>query len=223
MLWQEDIAEITALLEQLEENKEKIAQGNAIERENYEVRRKINSAREKNRLYGLLQQQTARQIALIGKLLARYDAESDEAMRRRLLARIAVVGAYIKRRGNLMFIMEGSETVDIRELSRALDESFANMKLLGADCAVDCPTEGTLLCRDAARVYDFFEAVTEEAMQSLETVWLKVRELADCFVFNFEFVCGESLAAFGKVADRCVFEDGAWCFTLRIGKAGEGQ
>ena len=223
VLWQEDIAEITALLEQLEENKEKIAQGNAIERENYEVRLKINSAREKNRLYGLLQQQTARQIALIGKLLARYDAESDEAIRRRLLARIAVVGAYIKRRGNLMFIMEGSETVDIRELSRALDESFANMKLLGADCAVDCPTEGTLLCRDAARVYDFFEAVTEEAMQSLETVWLKVRELADCFVFNFEFVCGESLAAFGKVADRCVFEDGAWCFTLRIGKAGEGQ
>ena len=221
VLWQEDITEITALLEQLEANKEKIARGNAIERENYEVKLKINSAREKNRLYGLLQQQTARQIELIGKLLARYDAESDEETRRSLLARIAVIGAYIKRRGNLLFIMEGAETVDISELYRALDESFANIRLLGADCAVDCPTKGLLRCRDAARVYDFFEAVTEEAMESLETVWLKVRELADSFVFYFEFVCDKSLAAFGNVADRCAFEDGAWCFTLQIRKAGD--
>lgn len=223
VLWQEDITEITALLEQLEANKEKIAQGNAIEKENYEIKLKINSAREKNRLYGLLQQQTARQIERIGGMLTQYDAEPDEESRRKLLAKIAVVGAYIKRRGNLLFIMEGTETVDVLELSRALDESFANIRLLGADCAVDCPTEGLLLCRDAARVYDFFEAVTEEAMESLETVWLKVRESEKFFVFNFEFVCSASLAAFGNVADRCVFEDDAWCFTLRIRKAGDGQ
>lgn len=223
VLWQEDITEITALLEQLEENKEKIAQGNAIEKENYDIKLKINSAWEKNRLYGLLQQQTARQIELIGELLTQYDAESDEEVRRKLLARIAVLGAYIKRRGNLMFIMEGAETVEILELYRALDESFANIRLLGADCAVDCPTEGLLICRDAARVYDFFEAATEEAMDSLETVWLKVRETADFFIFNFEFVCGKSLAAFGNVSDRWIFEDGVWCFTLRIRKASDGQ
>lgn len=223
VLWQEDITEITALLEQLEANREKIAQGNAIEKENYDIKLKINSAREKNRLYVLLQQQTARQIELIGGMLTQYDAESDEEKSRKLLAKIAVLGAYIKRRGNLMFIMKDTEMVDILELYRALDESFANIRLLGTDCAVDCPMEGTLLCRDAARVYDFFEAVTEEAMASLETVWLKVRESKKFFLFNFEFVCGESLAAFGNVADRFVFEDGAWCFTMRIRKAGDGQ
>ena len=223
VLWQEDITEITVLLEQLEENREKIARGNMIEKENYDVSLKINSAREKNRLYGMLQQQTARQIEMIGRQLAQYDEEQDEEKRRRLLAEIAVEGAYIKRRGNLMFIMEGSEKVEISELSRALDESFANIRLLGADCAVDCPAEGLLLCRDAARIYDFFEAVIEDSMEELQTVWLKVRELADCFIFNFEFVCGKSLAVFGNVADQCVFENGAWCFTLRIRKAGERQ
>ena len=223
VLWQEDITEITALLERLEENKEKIAEGNAIERENYDLKLKINSAREKNRLYGLLQQQMARQIELVGDLMAQYDAEKDAEKRRRLLARTAVVGAYIKRRGNLMFLMENTETIDILELSRALDESFANIKLFCADCAVDCPTEGLLLCRDATRVYDFFEAVTEVAAESLETVWMKGRSLADAFVFTLEVVCGKSLAAFGNVADACTFEDGAWCFTLRVGKAGERQ
>ena len=223
VLWQEDITGITVLLEQLEENREKIAQGNIIEKENYDVSLKINSAREKNRLYGMLQQQTARQIELIGRQLARYDEEQDEEKRRRLLAEIAVEGAYIKRRGNLMFIMEGSEKVEISELSRALDESFANIRLLGVDCAVDCPMEGLLLCRDAARVYDFFEAVVEDSMENLQTVWLKVRELSDLFIFNFEFVCRKSLAVFGNVADQCVFENDAWCFTLRIRKAGERQ
>lgn len=223
VLWQEDITGITVLLEQLEENREKIARGNMIEKENYDVSLKINSAREKNRLYGMLQQQTARQIELIGRQLAQYDEEQDEEKRRRLLAEIAVEGAYIKRRGNLMFIMEDSEKVEISELSRALDESFANIRLLGVDCAVDCPMEGLLLCRDAARVYDFFEAVIEDSMEELQTVWLKAREHEDCFIFNFEFVCGKSLAVYGNVADQCVFENGAWCFTLRIRKAGEGQ
>ena len=223
VLWQEDITGITVLLEQLEKNREKIARGNIIEKENYDVSLKINSAREKNRLYGMLQQQTARQIELIGRQLARYDEEQDEEKRRRLLAEIAVEGAYIKRRGNLMFIMEGSEKVEISELSRALDESFANLRILGVDCAVDCPTEGLLLCRDAARVYDFFEAVVEDSMENLQTVWLKVRELSDLFIFNFEFVCRKSLTVFGNVADQCVFENDAWCFTLRIRKAGERQ
>ena len=223
VLWQEDITDITALLERLEENKEKIAQGNVIERENYDVKLKINSAREKNRRYGLLQQQTARQIERIGGLLTRYDAEPTEEMRRSLLARIAVIGDYVKRRGNLMFIMEDAAVIDISELARALDESFANIRLLGAECAVDCPTEGLIHSRDAARIYDFFEAVMEESMESLQIVWVKVRNLADAFVFNYEVVCGKSLAAFGNGADRCVFEDGAWCFTIRIGKAGARQ
>lgn len=221
VLWQEDITEIAVLLDRLEENKEKIKQGNAIERKNYDIELKINSAREKNRLYSLLQQKTARQIELIGELLARYDAEQDEEKSRRLLAQIAVVGAYIKRRGNLIFIMERTEVINISELARSLEESFANIKLLGAECAADCPAEGLILGRDAVRIYDFIEAVTEESMESLHTVWLKVRSLGESFVFYLEVVCEKPLSAFGNVADRCVFEDGAWCFTVEIGKAGE--
>lgn len=77
-----------------------------------------------------------------------------------------------------MFIMEGSEKVEISELSRALDESFANLRLLDVDCAVDCPTEGLLLCRDAARVYDFFEAVVEDSMENLQTYLFSI--LSSC-------------------------------------------
>lgn len=221
VLWQEDITDIAALLEQLEENRETIAQSNNLERENYNTKLKINAVREKNRIYDLLQQQTVRQIELINKLLAQYDAESDEDKRRSLLAKIAVVGAYIKRRGNLMFIGEKSETMDISELSLCLDESFANLELMNVKCAIDIPKKGLIFVRDAVRIYDFFETVTEESIENLHFVWLKVRSLADAFIFYLEVVCEKPLSDFEALAEHCDFEDGVWRFTLRIGKAGE--
>lgn len=221
VLWQEDIADITALLEQLEENRETIAQSNTLEWENYNTKLKINTVREKNRLYDLLQQQTARQIELINELLARYDTQPDEDKRRSLLAEISVIGAYIKRRGNLTFIGEKFETMDILELSRCLDESFTNLELMGVECAASCPKEGLIFVRDAVRVYDFFEAVTEKSIEDMHSVWLKVRRLADSFSFYLEVVCEKPLSDFEEFADHCDFEDGVWCFTLRIGKAGE--
>lgn len=221
VLWQEDITEIVELLEKLEKNKDTISRSNTIEKENYEIELKINSAREKNRLYVLLQQQTAEQIEFINEFLALYDKEIDEEKKHLLLVKIAVVGAYIKRRGNLMFIMEGSKTIDISELSRCFEESFSNMKLLDIECAFDCPQEGLMLGQDAVRVYDFMEKVTEYSMDNLHAVWLKLRNTADSFIFYLEVVCDKSLAVFEKDVDHCIFEDEAWCFTIHIDKAGD--
>ena len=125
VLWQEDITDLTALLEKLEENRKTISESNYVEQENYKTKVKINTVREKNRLYDRLQAQTAHQIELLDKLLTQYEAESNPEIRRSLLAKAAVIGAYIKRRGNLMFIGEKSNVTDTAELSACLDESFA--------------------------------------------------------------------------------------------------
>ena len=154
------------------------------------------------------------------ELLAQYDTESYEK-RRNLLAKITVAGAYIKRRGNLMFIGEKSETMDFLELSRCLDASFANLELMGVECAVDCPKEGLIFVQDAVCIYDFLETVIEKSMEQLHTIWLKVRSLADAFIFYLEVVSEKPLPGFEKYADDCNFEDGICRFTLRIGKAGE--
>ena len=127
VLWQEDVADITALLERLEENRKTIAESNYLEQENYKTKLKINTVREKNRLYDWLQAQTAHQIELLDRLLAQYETETDPESCRSLLAKAAVIGAYIKRRGNLMFIGERSDVTDAAELSACFDESFANL------------------------------------------------------------------------------------------------
>lgn len=221
VLWQEDVTDITALLERLEENKKTIAESNYLERENYKTKVKINTVREKNRLYDRLQAQTAHQIELLDQLLTQYEAETDPEIRRSLLAKAAVIGAYIKRRGNLMFIAEKSDVTDTAELSACLDESFANLELMGVECAVDIPDKNSIYIRDAIRVYDFFEAVTEAAMDDIRFVWLKARSLADAVIFHLQAESKTELSALSGLADTCTCEEGVWRFSLRIGKAGE--
>ena len=221
VLWQEDITDITAVLQKLEENRKTISESNDVEQENYKTKVKINTVREKNRLYDRLQAQTAHQIELLDQLLTQYEAQSDPEIRRSLLAKAAVIGAYIKRRGNLMFIGEKSDVTDTAELTACLDESFANLELMGVECAIDIPDKNSIYTRDAIRVYDFFEAVTEEAMDDLQFVWLKARGLEDAVIFYLQAESKTDLLALASLSDTCTCEEGVWRFSLRIGKAGE--
>ena len=192
-----------------------------MEEENYKTKVKINTVREKNRLYDLLQAQTAHQIELLDQLLTQYEAQPDPEIRCSLLAKAAVVGAYIKRRGNLMFIGEKSDVTDTAELSACLDESFANLELMGVECAIDIPGKNTITIRDAIRVYDFFEAVTEETMDDLHFVWMKARSVEDAVIFYLQAESKNNLSALSEISDTCVCEEGVWRFSLRIRKAGE--
>lgn len=221
VLWQEDITDMTALLEKLEENRKTIEESNCIEEENYKTKVKINTLREKNRLYDQLSRKTAGQINRLDELLNQYEAEQDPARARRLLAKIGVIGAYVKRRGNLIFIEEKAKVTDTAELLACLEESFTGLRLMGAECALDVPQGQRISVQDAARVYDFFEAVTEAALDTLTFLWLKGRVREDAIVFLLEAESAADLSPFAGLADTCACEDGVWHFTLRIGKAGE--
>lgn len=221
VLWQEDITDITALLERLEENRKTIEDSNCLEEENYKTKVKINTLREKNRLYDRLQKQTAGQINLLDGLLNQYEAENDPETARSLLAKIGVIGAYIKRRGNLIFIEEKAEVTDTAELSACLEESFAGLKFMNVECALNIPEGLRIPVTGAARIYDLFEAAMEAALEDLRSVWLKGRALESAVAFYLEVESKTDLSRLAGRADSCGCEDGVWRFTLRVGKAGE--
>lgn len=216
VLWLEDISAINELLRELESNRVEIAESNNLERENYNMKLKINALHEKNRLYDLFHEQTAREIALLDDILTRYESAENESERRRLLAQAAIVGAYIKRRGNLMFIGEKSDVTDTTELALCLNELFSNIELLGTECAMSVPERVRIKTRDAIGLYDFFGNIVEAAMDDLRSLWLKVRSTENELVFLFEVETGA--ADFCKCAAACggaVNEDGVWRFALR--------
>lgn len=220
VLWQEDIADMTALLERLEENRKTIEDSNCLEEENYKTKVRINALREKNRLYDRLQKQTASQIDLLDGLLNQYEAEADPEAARSLLAKIGVIGAYVKRRGNLIFIEEKAEVTDTAELSACLEESFTSLQFMDVECALDIPKGEMIPVKGAARTYDLFEAAMEAALDDLRSVWLKGRALESAVVFYMEVESGTDLSRLAGLADSCACEDGVWRFTLRVGKAG---
>ena len=102
-----------------------------------------------------------------------YDEKENPEKRRSLLAKITVIGAYIKRRGNLIFIREKTETIDTTELALCMEESFSNLKLMGVECEADIPKGSKIFTQDAILVYDFFEKVMETAIDDMSFVWLK--------------------------------------------------
>ena len=222
VLWQEDVAELAEAIEQSEENCRNLAERNCIRRENLETRKKLLTLQEKNWANDLLRRETAPQIDLIDRLLRQYDTEPDDRKRRRLLAGVAVVGAYIKRYGNLLLVNERTKTADLRDLSRCFEESFVNLELLGVNCLHTLPPELTLATRDMLHVYRSFEAAVEACLYDLHHVWINARESGGWVLMNLEFVCDTDLSPLASAANAFSCEDGACRFTFKLQKGGAG-
>ena len=221
ILWQEDIEYIIMLIERMEENRKTIEESNCLEQENYQTKAKINMLREKNRLYDKLQTQTARQIGLLNELLSRYEAEEDLGKSRRLLAKISVIGTYIKRYGNLIFIGERAEISDVAELGACLEESFSSLKLMGIECALTAPAGERIYVQDAVRIYSFFESIVEACVDSIQFMWVKIRPCGEELIVCMEVESEANLSSFFDKAEKGEYEDGVWKFTFTVKKAGE--
>ena len=221
ILWQEDIEYIIMLLERMEENRKTIEESNCLEQENYQTKAKINMLREKNRLYDKLQTQTAGQIGLLNELLSRYEGEEDLVRSRRLLAKISVIGTYIKRYGNLIFIGERAEISDVAELGACLEESFSSLKLMGIECALTAPAGERIYVQDAVRIYSFFESIVEACVNSIQFMWVKIRPCGEELIVCMEAESEANLSSFFDKAEKGECEDGVWKFTFTVKKAGE--
>ena len=61
----------------------------------------------------------------------------------------------------------------------------------------------------------------ETAMENLDSVWLKGRNTDTNIILHLEVECKTDLSELSDLADGFTSEDGAYCFTIRIGKGGE--
>ena len=222
VLWQEDVSELTEAIEQIEENCRDLSERNRIRQENLETKKKILSLQEKNRAADVLNRETAGQISMIEHLLTQYDAENDAQKREKLLAGAAVLGAYIKRYGNLLLVSHREETADIRDLSRCFEDSFVNLELLDVKCLCTLPADVILATKDMLRIYHAFETILEDCLFDLHSVWVNARERKGQFLVSIDFVCDTDLSGHKADADLYSCEDGTCRFTFQLQKGGEG-
>ena len=194
VFWKEDISALNQVQKELELTRDELRDtGDVLEVENAQRARWLKLT-EENRLYDMMEAQTARQIAMLRDLLAELQKTKEPDRARRLLGRVIIIGTYIKRRNNLIFVGEQRGAISVQELLLCLNESSENISVYGADCKTIIKGEGQLTVEQATQVYDLFEAVVETELESLRALLISIEvgkwvEVALC-VSAAEPLCG---------------------------------
>ena len=194
VFWKEDISALNQIRTELELARDELRDiGDVLAAENAQHARWLRLT-EENRLYDMMETQTARQIAMLRDLLAELQKTEDSGRARHLLGQAIIIGTYIKRRSNLIFVGVQRGAISVQELLLCLNESSENISVYGADCKAIVKGEGQLTVEQATQVYDLFEAVVETELESLRALLISIEvgkwvEVALC-VSAAEPLCG---------------------------------
>ena len=194
VFWKEDISALHQIRKELELTRDELRDtGDVLAAENAQRARWLKLT-EENRLYDMMEAQTARQIAMLRDLLSELQKTEDPDRARHLLGQVIIIGTYIKRRSNLIFVGVQRGAISAQELRLCLNESSENISVYGADCKAIVKGEDPLTVEQATQVYDLFEAVVEVELESLRALLISIEvgdqvEAALC-VSAAELLCG---------------------------------
>ena len=174
VFWKEDISALQQIRKELELTRDELRDtGDVLAAENAQRARWLKLT-EENRLYDMMEAQTARQIAMLRDLLSELQKTEDPDRARHLLGQVIIIGTYIKRRSNLIFVGVQRGAISAQELRLCLNESSENISVYGADCKAIVKGEDQLTVEQATQVYDLFEAVVEAELESLRALLISI-------------------------------------------------
>ena len=174
VVWQDDVEELNRQRLELDEIHASLAEeGTLIQAEN-EIKEKQAQADEKSLLYDKVAREVSTRLTKVLGLLS--IAENGKATKKNL-AQIAIIGTYIKRRGNLILLNNENELVSSSELASAFRESSDNLKLLGISSAFDVIVDGEIPLCDALKAYDLYEEIIEALLEDLSAVFVRLKVL----------------------------------------------
>lgn len=172
--WREDVTRFREVIAKLEENAALLAASNEKLSAQSRMKMQAVKARENAKLYDKALGETGDRLERIRTLLMPFkgDAlnEGDEARLRDTLGRISVLGAYVKRRSNLVLLADKSSSLPLAELHFCLRESNEALVLVPVSTIYNNEADDTLMLEasDIMRVYDSFEKETEAVLDDLE-------------------------------------------------------
>ena len=184
----------------------------------------IAKADEKNRLYDRIARDVKPQLVIISSLLDK--AEKGENVKNNL-TRVAVMGSYVKRRGNLLLIGSERGVIPIREVENAIRESSDNLRLIGIDVSLAVSGNLDIPLDYALKVYDLYERVVEVTLDSMTAIFIRLKSINDKIQLSIQIGANEgasenalkSISSDGRLSVEIEDEDIYVDFV--IGGAGE--
>ncbi|MGN1478676.1 MAG: histidine kinase N-terminal 7TM domain-containing protein [Acutalibacteraceae bacterium] len=222
VIWSEDMSALINVLDELKEAKENLEDGNAILKEENALKARELHIAEQDRLYNIIQRDTARQISLMDELICAVEQSDDEESRVRTVKKMLVIGAYLKRRSNLVFLADKTPELDVKELALTLGESMNNLEMCGIACGFKTQLSGTLPAADITAMYDFFEEITERSLDYMSTLTAVAAE-ADgkvCLIINTDSTADLSALVSENITAK-KDDDSEWQVVLSFDSGGE--
>lgn len=224
VFWQEDITELVEVSHELELIQEELLDtGDVIKAESEQKEYWLRIV-EENRLYDLIEEQTASQIAALKATIARLKSTDELSEAKKLLGEIVVIGTYIKRKSNLILIGGQSDKIDARELKLCLDETARSLQLYGVDCCVNFELCGSIPTETINEIYEFVETVIEHCLKSMKGILFFIGQESEGYCANISVRCDEDLSLLNERIPMLISEydeDGTQCLSLLFDKGGE--
>lgn len=192
VLWQVDVKQINELIEVLRDTQERLGENNELLKAELELKEKRTRTEEKSRLYDRIAKEVAPQLAKADELLKL--AETDPAQSKNAIAKVSVICAYIKRRGNLLLLGEKSNIIPALELEYCIREELDNLRLGNVFASFDSQCDGELLLTHAVIAFDFYENIVERLLDDATAMMIHLKCMGGNIKMQLQIGCSEKIA-----------------------------
>ena len=228
VLWQDHVKQINDLIEQLRDTQERLGESNELLRAELELKENRARTEEKSRLYDRIAKEVAVQLAKAEELLKL--AETDPKQTKSVIAKVSVICAYIKRRGNLLMLGEEGNIIPATELEYCIRESLDNLRLGGVFTSFDSKCHGELKLEHAVAVFDFYENIIERLLDDATAMLIHLDCKDGIIKMRLQIGCNEDIAehTLSELSIPCGkfewdIQDEDVTVTLHLSEGGDGK
>ena len=228
VLWQDDVKQINDLIEELRDTQERLGEKNELLKAELELKENRARTEEKSRLYDRIAKEVAVQLAKAEELLKL--AETDPKQTKSVIAKVSVICAYIKRRGNLLMLGEEGNIIPATELEYCIRESLDNLRLGGVFTSFDSKCHGELKLEHAVAVFDFYENIIERLLDDATAMLIHLDCKDGIIKMRLQIGCNEDIAehTLSELSIPCGkfewdIQDEDVTVTLHLSEGGDGK
>lgn len=219
IFWQEDISKLVSINKELELTQAELIDTGDVLKVSHEQQERYLRLTEESRLYDLIELDTSEQVKILNEKVQKLKEVEDINEARFLLGEIIVLGTYIKRKSNLIFIGREKKVIDIDELKLCLNETSSNLCLCGIDAKMIVDIKKKYPIGIIHRIYDYLEDILETSFSTLKSILFCVYEEKGVIQVNATVDTNSNFTKLKKIYSSIEIEkdeDELWYLALKI-------
>lgn len=230
IFWQVDLTQELSLREKLKTTKEKLSEEKDLLEAEILLKGKQAITRTRNKLYDSVISEIPDKFVMIENITdSLNDDEKANCLRFR---KLCIIGAYVKRRCNLLILNEEHNRISSAELFFCLNESVEYIRFYGIECTLFSRGDAEIYLDFVKLAYDVFEEMVENLLPSLSAMLisyyagnnaLRLSIQADCADNEYRITNERIINEFERLAaDFTIdYENGTLYISLLIEKGDE--